>query len=126
MFYEVGKHPTKNSKGSKTLFASGTVLDETIYIPDEEQWRGGKRWLIKRAVSPDYAVLPPKGVPLAVLRKIRGKKGWPQSGFRIKDVEKFEQLEKELINRQESYNKDISINIKEGSAFIKKAPKQFQ
>lgn len=126
LFYEVAWHPTENHKGSKTIFASGTVLSETIYIPTEDQVRGGKRWLFKRLVRPDYAIPPEHGISLGEVKEILGMKGWPQAGFKIKDSQQFEQIENELKKRQEKYNQKVSLVNQGRTPFRNKSLTQFQ
>lgn len=126
LFYEVRRHPSKGTKGSKTVFASGTVTNETIYIPTDEQWKGGKRWLFKRKVITDYVVPPEKGIPLSELKVIRAKKGWPQSGFQIDDPKEFGEIERRLRERQEKHSQEISSNRDNRSAFKIKTSKQFR
>ena len=126
LFYEVRRHPSKHLRGSKTVFASGTVLNETIYIPKEEQVRGGKRWLFKRLVRPDYAIPPEHGISLVEVKEILGMKGWPQAGFKIKNSQQFEQIESELKKRHEKYNQKASLVDQERTSFKNKSLTQFQ
>ncbi len=126
LFYETGHHPTSGLKGSKTIFASGTVLDEVIPIPEAEQLRGGKRWLFKRLVRPDYAVAPEDGLSLEEVKQILCNKGWTQSGFNI-DPDKFQQIERKLKERQESVNnRRVEPEDAHNKPYTEKAPSQFQ
>jgi len=124
LFYETGHHPTDKTKGSKTLFASGTVLDKIIYIPKKEQLRGGKRWIFKREVLPEYTVKPEQGIPLDEIRTMLGMEGWPQSGF-IVDSDKFMLLEEALKKRCEEINEEYSKSISTGKDFKEKEHKDF-
>lgn len=103
LIYEVGNHPDKKLKGSKTLFASGTLTDERFHIPKAEQMAGGKRWIFKRKILTDFAVPPIKGIPLGKLKQILGLKSWPQQGFKIEERH-FNQLENELSKLQAAHN----------------------
>lgn len=103
LFYEVKDHPDLDVKGAMALFASGTLTNERDYIPEAEQLRGGKRWIFRRRVQTEFAVPPNKGIPLRDVKRILGMDGWPQQGFGI-EKDQFEQLEAELIRRQERVN----------------------
>lgn len=124
LFYEVKNHPTESKKGSKTIFASGTVLDDVVSIPKKEQLRGGKRWVFKRLVRSEYALNPKYGIPLVKAKELLGMKGWPQTGFQIKDPQKFKIIEAELRKMQEQDNLKRSFNNK-GKPFQKKHLVQF-
>jgi len=102
LFYEVGKDPDTKFKGSKTMFALGTVTSERVYIPEEDQFFGNKRWIFKRAMSIDFIVPPPSGVPLPRLKEILGLSNWPMAGFRIYNTDQFRKLESELRKCQRS------------------------
>lgn len=85
------------------MFASGTLTDEHIYIPEAEQLSGGKRWIFKRRVRTEFAVTPTKGIPLDEVKRLLGISAWPQQGFEIKE-EQFKQLENALVRLQEKVN----------------------
>jgi len=38
------------------MFALGTVTSERVYIPEEDQFFGNKRWIFKRVMSIDFIV----------------------------------------------------------------------
>lgn len=104
IFYEVKDHPKdRKLRGAMAVFASGTLTDEREYIPEDEQLRGGKRWIFRRRVQTEFAVPPKDGIPLKDVRRVLGIDGWPQQGFGI-DKSEFEQLEAELMHRQEAVN----------------------
>ncbi len=126
LFYQVGKHPSENFKGAKAVFASGTVLNETIWIPKGQQLRGNKRWIFKRSVIPDYAVPPDHGIRLSEVKGILGFKKWPQTGFQIEDPEKFNKIESRLQKRQEEYNQKAFSRVKKKTPFRQKALTQMQ
>lgn len=117
LFYETKRHPDPGERflGAQTVFASGTVTGKREYIPNPEQLMGGKRWLFKRVVHPEYSVPPAEGVPLAKVKELLGLEGWPQAGFEIKDPGAFDALEKELRLCQEKYNEKIAKTISTGS-----------
>lgn len=125
LFYETKNHPAERQRGNKTVFASGTVLDDVIMIPIEEQLRGGKRWVLKRLVRPEYVLDPKQGITLLTVKKLLGMKGWPQTGFQIVNPQGFEQIEAELRKKQEQDNQE-RVNNSNKTPFQEKNATQFQ
>lgn len=127
LFYETERHPDENYTGAQRIFASGTVMSQREYIPVNEQLRGGKKWIFKRRVKPDCALVPEEGILLNVVKKILGYKGWPQSGFQVQDPKKFELLEQELWRRNEINNEArSSFNRKQEREYEERVRSQFK
>ncbi|MCE9583736.1 MAG: hypothetical protein K8T20_14740 [Planctomycetes bacterium] len=114
LFYETKKHPDHKKDpewhGVKRLFASGTLTELAETIPPERQVRGEKRWLLRRMVVPDIVVPPKMGVPLAEVRRIRGK-GVGRQGFEIRPKEQFDLLEEALRRRRDSLNASGPVSV---------------
>jgi hypothetical protein len=73
LFYETAKDSEGNPGGSKTIFASGTLIDSPPVRPRAFPDSHGKVWRESRLVQLEHWIAPKRGVSLVEIRDILSK-----------------------------------------------------